>query len=93
MWNVGGFALALFIAGMAWKRSRSRGGYYDAELYGMVPSTYQRYAAVSLAFAFFFATAAALQMQAAGLFALAIFAVIALFYLTSFLRGYAENDE
>jgi hypothetical protein len=92
MWNIGGLALALVIAGIAFLRSRTRGGYYDAELYGMVPSIHRRYAAVSLAFAFFFGAAWILRLQGAGLVALAIYALIALLYLTSFLRGYADND-
>jgi hypothetical protein len=93
MWNIGGLALALLIAGIALVRSRARGGYYDAEVYHMVPSTHRRYAAVSLAFAFFFGTAAALGLQLAGMVALCFYAVVALFYLTSFLRGYADADE
>lgn len=92
MWNIGGLALALFIAAIAFLRSRTRGGYYDAELYGMSPSTHRRYAAISLAFALFFAIAWSLHARAPGLVALAIYAVIALLYVTSFLRGYADND-
>lgn len=93
MWNIVGIALALSIAGIAFLRSRARGGYYDAEVYGMVPSTHRRYAAISLAFAFFFAVAFALRAETAGLIALSMYVVIVLFYLTSFLRGYADNDE
>jgi len=93
MWNIGGLALALFIAATAYARSRARGGYYDAQLYGMEPSTHRRYAAVSLAFALFFAAALGLHAQFGGIVLLAIYAAIALFYLTSFLRGYADNDE
>lgn len=92
MWNIGGLALALFIAGVAFLRSRTRGGYYDAELYGMLPPSHRRYAGISLAFALFFAIAWVLRAQTAGLIALAIYAVIALLYVTSFLRGYADND-
>lgn len=93
MWNIGGLALALFIAATAFARGRARGGYYDAEVYGMEPSTHRRYAAVSLAFALFFAAAFALRAESGGIVLLAIYAVIALLYLTSFLRGYADNDE
>lgn len=93
MWNIGGLALALFLAGIAFARSRGRGGYYDAESYGMVPSTHQRYAAVSLAFALFFAIALALRADLAGILLLSAYAVIAILYLTSFLRGYADTDE
>ena len=93
MWNVVGFSLAIAIAGIAFLRSRARGGYYDAEVYGMVASTHRRYAAVSLAFALFFAIAFALRAEPAGFIGLAIYVAIALLYLTSFLRGYADYDE
>lgn len=93
MWNVVGLALALTIAGIAISRSKTRGGYYDAEVYGMLPSTHQRYAAVSLAFAFFFGLTLALHAGPAGVAGLSAFAVVALLYLTSFLRGYADVDE
>lgn len=92
MWNIGGLALALFIGGIALLRSRTRGGYYDADVYGMVPGTHRRYAAISLAFALLFAIAWFRGARTAGYVALAIYAVIALLYLTSFLRGYADND-
>lgn len=93
MWNVVGIALALSIAAIALTRSRVRGGYYDSQVYGMVPGTHRRYAAISLAFALFFSGSYAFRAEAAGLVALAIYAVIALLYLTSFIRGYADNDE
>ena len=93
MWNVVGLALAIFIAGIAYLRSRTRGGYHDAEVYGMVPGTHRRYTAVSLAFAFFFALALAFHAELAGIVGLATYAVVALLYLTSFLRGYADVDE
>ena len=93
MWNVVGIALALSIAAIAIVRSRTRGGYYDSQLYGMVPETHRRYAIISLAFALFFGVSYAFRAETAGLVALAIYAVIALLYLTSFIRGYADNDE
>ncbi|HZZ00951.1 MAG TPA: hypothetical protein VFE36_15425 [Candidatus Baltobacteraceae bacterium] len=93
MWNVVGIALALCIAGLALFRSRARGGHYDAEVYGMEPSTHRRYAAISLAFALFFAVSFALGTELASLVALSMYAVIALLYLTSFIRGYADNDD
>ena len=93
MWNVVGLAFALFIAAIAFFRSRTRGGYYDTEVYGMVPSTHRRYSAISLAFALFFAVALGLRAETAGTIALSIYVVIALLYLTSFIRGYADVDE
>jgi hypothetical protein len=93
MWNIGGLALSLAIAAIAVLRSRASGGYYDAEVYGMLPATHRRYAAISLAFASFFAVAWALHAAAAGLAALTVYVLIAIFYVTSFLRGYADVDE
>jgi hypothetical protein len=93
MWNAVGLALALLIAATAYVRSRAHGGFYDAQLYGMVPSTHRRYAAISLAFALFFAVGLASGAEAAGIVGLAVFTLVAIFYATSFLRGYAEHDE
>jgi len=93
MWNTVGIALALTIAAVAIVRSRAKGGYYDTEVYGMVPATHQRYAAISLAFAGFFGVALALGAQTAGTVALAAYALIALLYGTSFLRGFSDDSE
>ena len=93
MWNVVGLALALLMAGVAFFRSRRCGGYYDSQVYEMIPSTHRRYAAIGLAFAFFFAAALTLRAAPAGMVALGLLVVIAVFYLTSFLRGYADYDE
>jgi hypothetical protein len=93
MWNIVGLALALLISTAAYVRSRAHGGYYDAQVYGMVPSTHRRYGAAGLAFALFFIAAIATGARTAGIVALGILTLIALFYATSFLRGYADYDE
>jgi hypothetical protein len=93
VWNVVGLALASFVALAAWRRSQGAGGFYDRETYGMGPSAHRRYAAVSAAFAGFFAVAYALRAETAGVIALALYAVIALLYATSFLRGATADDE
>jgi ABC-type proline/glycine betaine transport system permease subunit len=88
-----GIVLALGIAVVAWRSSASRGGYYDREIYGMSRATHVRYAVISLAFAGFFIAAYAFGLRSAGIVALALYALLAVFYLTSFLRGAAESDE
>jgi len=85
--------VAIVVAGLAWQRSRGRGGYYDAQLYAMTARTHRAYASISLAFAAFFAFTFAWQHQAAGVTGLALYAVIAIFYATSFLRGASDDDE
>ncbi len=92
MWNAAGFAIALALCALASWRSRARGGFYDAEVYGMTPATHRSYAAISLAFAVFFAVAWWRNLGSAGLYALAVYAVIVIFYGTSFLRGAYEDE-
>ena len=93
IYNAVGIVLALGVALAAWRSSASRGGYYDREVYGMSPATHVRYAVISLAFAGFFIAAYVLALRSAGIAALALYALLAVFYLTSFLRGAAESDE
>lgn len=93
MWNAIGLTLALAVAVLAWLRSRKPGGYYDAAVYGMTPLAHRRYALLSLAFGAFFGTALLLRSDTAGLIGLALYAVIAVFYGASFLRGSVENEQ
>jgi hypothetical protein len=93
LYSAAGLVLSLGIAAMAWRRSRSRGGYYEQEVYGMNRTTHVAYGAVSLAFAAFFAAALWLRLVTAGIAALALYAVICVFYLSSFLRGASDIDE
>jgi hypothetical protein len=80
MWSLIGAILALASAAAAWLRSRRRGGFYDLETYGMSVQTHRRYAAVFAAFALYFA-------------GLALYALVAVFYATSFLQGAPDRDE
>lgn len=92
-YSIAGLALSLSVAVAAWRRSRSEGGYYDREVYAMQRTTHLRYGAISLAFAAFFAVALAMRLEPAGIVALALYAVIAVFYAASFLQGAADRDE
>ena len=91
MWNVIGLILALVVATFAWRSSRAPGGFYDREIYTMDSSSHRRYAFVSLAFALYFAIAYALHREAAGIAGLTLYAFIAVFYATSFLRGASDE--
>jgi len=83
--------LALSVSAASWRRSRSRGGFYDREIYAMDSRTHRRYGWLSLAFAVFFAATYALRLAAAGIAGLALYALVALLYATSFLRGAADE--
>lgn len=93
LYCIAGLVLSLLVAAVAWRRSRSAGGYYDREVYAMRRATHLRYGAVSLAFAAFFAVSVALRLETAGIVALALYAVIAVFYAASFLQGASDSDE
>jgi hypothetical protein len=93
MWNLIGVAAALGIAITAWLRSRAAGGFYAAGVYGMSSGIHRRYAIAGLAFAACFALAFAFHATDLGLAGLAVFAVIAILYLSSFVRGASDYHE
>jgi hypothetical protein len=93
VWSIGGFAAAVAVGLIAVLRSRSRGGFYDADVYGMTPRTHRTYAALAAAFALAFLASLALGRERAAVWILAAFVPFALFYLTSFLRGAHEDDD
>ena len=91
IWSLAGLTISLMVAVMAWRCSRSTGGFYDRETYGMDSSAHRRYAALSLVFAVYFATTFARRLEAAGIAGFALYAVIAVFYATSFLQGASDE--
>lgn len=93
IYNVAGLALALGVAAIAWLRSRSPGGFYDREVYGMDAAAHRRYATISLAFAAYFGATYAVRSPAAGIAGLALYALIAVLYAASFLQGADDRDE
>jgi hypothetical protein len=93
IWSAAGCVLALAVAGTAWRRSRSQGGFYDSGVYAMTPRVHRRYALLSLAFAVYFAVTLALHQAPAGIGGLALYALIAVLYATSFLQGAPDRDE
>ena len=91
MWSAVGLILALVVGAFAWRSSRAPGGFYVREIYTMDSKAHRRYAFLSLAFAVYFAIAYALHREAAGIAGLTLYALIAVFYLTSFLRGASDE--
>ncbi len=93
-WELALAIASLLLAATAYMRSRTAGGFYDAEVYGMTPVAHQRYAAIALAFALaFFAVAVWSPRSAATIWLGAAFVLFAVIYITSFLRGAAESDD
>lgn len=91
MWSLIGLVLALLVAGTAWRASRTAGGFYDRETYALDAPAHRRYATASLLFAAYFAATYALGLHAAGIVGLALYALVAIFYATSFLRGASDE--
>ncbi|HEY1868844.1 MAG TPA: hypothetical protein VGG70_11165 [Candidatus Cybelea sp.] len=87
LYSAAGIFLASIVAIAAWRCSRSPGGFYDREVYGMSESAHRRYALVSLAFVAYFAVAYVLRLGTAGIAGLALYALVAVFYAASFLQG------
>ena len=92
MWSLAGLTVALAMALLAWWKSRNEGGYYDAHVYAMTARSHRGFALAGLAFAAFFAATFALGRESVGTVGLGVFAVVAIFYTASFLRG-ASDDE
>jgi hypothetical protein len=93
IWSASGLILALIIGAAAWHRSRVPGGFYDRDTYGMNAAAHRRYAAISLLFAGYFAVTWAWGFQPAGIAGLALYALIAILYATSFLQGAPDRHE
>jgi hypothetical protein len=92
-WSIAGVLLSFLFAGFALARSRAPGGFYDAAVYGLTPASHRRYAFLAGCFALAFAATWALHAPVLALWVFAAFVVIAVLYLTSFLRGFTEDDD
>lgn len=89
-WSAAGCAGALACAALAWHKSRARGGFYDAHVYGMSPATHRRYAWAFCGFAALFAVLTAARID--SVVALGALTLAAVFYGASFLRGAEERE-
>ena len=93
MWSATGLAVALTVGAMALMRLRARSGnFYETELYGISASTYRRYALVSGIFALSF-LASFFWSAVPPVPLLAVYALIAILFLSSFIRGAVGEDE
>jgi hypothetical protein len=91
VWNLVGLGISMVVACAAFARASTRAGHYDGAVYGMTPLVHRRYAAVALALALAFAIALFWPPMPTVIL-LGATALVAVFYLTSFLRG-AEADD
>jgi hypothetical protein len=91
MWAALGLALSVFTAIFALQRAkRVRSNYYAAEVYGMTAAVHRRYAVISLIFgAAFVAAFFAPIIPTVPL--LAVYALVAIFYFSSFARGFSDE--
>jgi len=93
MWAYSGIVLALLLAAYAARRSKSASaGYYESEVYGMDASTHRKWAFAALGFALLFLISA-IRGHQFDVMIFAAFAVVAILYIASFLRGYGSEDE
>jgi hypothetical protein len=92
IWSVLGTAGSGIMAIFAMLRSRTPGGYYDADVYGMTPRTHFAYAAVAWVFFIAFIFTRWFRAGTISFYIFAAFVLFALFYGTSFLRGAHEDD-
>lgn len=92
--NAAGALAALLLAAGAYLRSHARGGFYDAEVYGMTPAVHRRYAAAGALFVALFLLAALVPaFGIATIWLWTAFVLFAVFYGSSYLRGAHEDDE
>ncbi len=92
MWAGIGLTLSLFTAAFAgWRSLRGSGNFYSADVYGMTAAVHRRYAGVSLLFAAVF-LAAIFVHTVPAVPLLAAWAVIVIFYFSSFVRGYSDEE-
>jgi len=92
MWSAAGFLVTLIIGIAAVVQVRGpRVNFYAERLYGMSAAAYRAYAAVSAVFAAVFL--ASFRWRSVAVPALAIYAVVAILFVSSFLRGAIGEDE
>lgn len=91
MWNGVGLALCAVVIVIALFKSKRAGGYYEREVYGMTARTHRAYASLSALFAaafaasFFWSVIPAVPLLGA-------YALIFIFYLSSFARGFSDEE-
>ena len=91
LYAITGAVVALLAAATAWRQRRRR-SFYATEVYAITDRTHQRFIVTSLAFALAFALLA-WRWEAAATPVLAVYAVLAILYFSSFVRGASGEDE
>ena len=92
LWRTAGLLMAILTAGTAfWRTLFGSAGYYESAVYGMTRRTHTGYALAGLALALLFAVS--YVQPAIPVIPLAGAAVLlAIFYFTSFLRGFSDEE-
>lgn len=88
-----GMAASFGLALLAFVRSRSAGGFYDDAVYGMTPRTHLRYALAAALLGLAFGVMLVVHANGLTIAALAALTLLAVFYLTSFLRGFSDDQD
>jgi hypothetical protein len=91
-WTTLGLAISLLMALTALtRRSGTSRNYYEADVYGMTPAVHSRYSLAGFVLAALFALAYFLPpIPVVPLLAVAV--LVAIFYFTSFLRGFSDEE-
>ena len=90
--EVGSVLFALAFTAFAYARSFAKSGYYDGAIYGMTAATHRKYAGVGLLLGAIIWTLFLVHQEAIAMVADAVLAIVAVFYLSSFLRGAHEEQ-
>lgn len=92
MWSGVGLVLCVIVIAVALVKSRrTSGSYYESEVYGMTARTHRAYASLSALFAAAFAASLFVSVIPAVPL-LAAYALIFIFYFSSFARGFSDEE-
>jgi hypothetical protein len=87
-----GVALSCITVAFALLRARAPASFYASGVYNMTAQSHRTFAIISIAFAFAFLVAYALP-QVIAVTLLAAYALVLIFYFSSFARGFSGEDE
>ncbi len=92
MWSAVGLVLCMLLIAVALRKSkRTRGSYYEREVYGMTARTHRAYIVLSVVFlALFAASYFAGGIPAVPL--LGAYTLVFIFYFSSFARGFSDEE-
>jgi uncharacterized membrane protein len=91
MWSAIGIILCVVVTIVALAKSkRAQGSYYEREVYGMTARTHRAYASLSVIFAALFVASLFAPLPTIPL--LAAYALVFIFYFSSFARGFSDEE-